>query len=119
MSAHHTFFEEKKMNAIPFFRSLTNPYARFVRSDLKIWDQGAGALAAAPHWDDTDVALTDSHATVGAWVLTVPGALPDGLYYVPIYDNASPADTDSVVVAKVIVVENGGLKIQGQYIQEV
>lgn len=79
-------------------RSGSNFYARIVRvSDLGIWDTAAEALAAAPTWANTDIALADATATAGGYTLTIPSALDEwGWYYAFFYDSASPASSNTL-----------------------
>lgn len=88
---------------------LTNPVVRFVRvADGMIWDNVAGALAAAPTYADTAISLTLSTA-IGGCPVTIPAALPEGDYDMLFYDAASPAYTDAVSVGKRIMWNGTGL----------
>lgn len=83
------------------YRKLTNPYVRFVRvNDGFIWDVANEELAAAPTYGDTDVQLTADNTSIGGTPIKVPSLLPAGDYDMLIYDAATPAVTDEVLIGK-------------------
>lgn len=88
------------MVAFNIYRSLSNPVFRLVRvANTMIWDDVAGALAATPTWADTAIALTANNYIAGLAV-TIPAALPAGEYDFLVYDAASPAYDDEVIIGK-------------------
>lgn len=98
---------------IIIYQALTNPYVRFVRvTDGYIWDSDNEELAAAPTWADTAIILTKNDY-IGGVPITVPADLPVGEYDILLYDSASPADTDEVVLGKRISWTSAGGLING------
>lgn len=88
------------MVSFNIYRSITNPVFRLVRvANTMIWDDVNAALAAAPTWADTAIALTANNYIAGLAV-TIPTNLPGGDYDLLVYDAASPAYTDTVIIGK-------------------
>jgi len=85
------------------YRSLTSPYIRLVRhGDGKVYDAAAEEVGAATSWSNSALSLTIS-SVIGGYPVSLdalaPG-LPNGEYDFLLYDNASPADSDEVVLGK-------------------
>jgi len=77
-------------------------YAELLRrTDGLIWDDVAGALAAAPVYANTALTVTEINGT-GHYGWTMPDDLPVGFYRVSLRQQAgvSPAATDNVVDTK-------------------
>lgn len=83
------------------FKVMSNPYIRLVRTNGDVWDSAADALAVAPTWGDTDIALT-KNAYIGGYPVTIPANLPAGDYYLLLYDAVTAANTDIVQLGKLI-----------------
>ena len=84
-------------------------YARFYNTKLdELWDTDAEAMgsAATVTWANSAVALTDHTATRGGFLIPVP-AVDDGWYDVLIYDNATPASSDTVLLGKHCYIQGG------------
>lgn len=83
------------------YRKLTNPYVRFVRvGDGKIWDVANSELSATPTYGDTDVQLTPDNTYIGGTPIKIPTGLPAGDYDMLIYEAATPAIADEVIIGK-------------------
>ena len=79
------------------YKALTNPCVRFVRvADGKVWDNVALAMAAAPTYANTAIALAEN-TVINGIPITVPATLPEGNYDMLVYDAAAPATTDAAV----------------------
>lgn len=92
------------MYSLIIYGALTSPYARFVRvADGSIWSDTAQALSLTTAWSASDVALTRDGTYIGGTPVTIPAALPAGDYDMLIYDAATPAATDAIVVHKRIM----------------
>jgi hypothetical protein len=83
------------------YRVLTSPYVRFVRvADGFVWNVATSLMSAVTAWGDSDTALTRDTTYIGGTPITIPTALPAGSYDMLIYEGATPAATDSVVIGK-------------------
>ncbi len=82
--------------------SLANPYARLIqRSTGKIFKPSDKTLGAATTWADSVITLTFSALLGGTPVILSQeqlNSLTADDYYILIYDNAVPADTDKVKI---------------------
>ena len=88
------------MISLIIYKVMSSPYIRLVRvCDGKVWDSAADALAFAPTWGDTDIALT-KNAYIGGYPVTIPANLPAGDYDLLLYDAVTPANTDIVQLGK-------------------
>ena len=88
------------MADVIIYTTITNPYAQivFVQNET-VWDTVAVALAAAPDYGNTDIAMTQNEYH-GGYPITIPATLPAGEYDLLVKDGASPAYTDVVDVGK-------------------
>ena len=83
------------------YRKLTNPYTRYVQvATGLIWDVTNAALAAAPTYGDTDVQHTPDNTSIGGTPVKIPASLPAGDYDMLVYDAATPAVADEVLIGK-------------------
>ena len=86
---------------IIIYRKLTNPYARFVEvATGLIWDNSNSVLSATPTYGDTDVQLTADNTYIGGTPVKIPALLPVGNFDMLIYDAATPAVADEVLIGK-------------------
>jgi hypothetical protein len=98
-----------------------NLYYRLVKIDdqsngNQIWDENAGALGAVASvsWANsavkeaaTNCTLTDNRLTAGGWLPMLDETspkIPDGVYDMLFYNNATPAATDTLLLGRQIVV---------------
>ena len=87
----------------------SNLYARFYNTETdELWDSNASAMgsAATVTWANSDVAMTDHESTRGGWLIPVP-AVDDGWYDVLIYNNATPAAADTLLLGKHCYIAGG------------
>ncbi len=83
------------------YRKLSNPYTRLIEvATGLIWDVANAALAAAPTYGDTDVQHTYDGTYIGGIPIKIPADLPAGNFDLLLYDGATPAVTDDVVVGR-------------------
>ena len=88
------------MAHLVIYKDMTAPYIQIVEFKTgKVWDSTNSALAAAPTYADTDIALT-LNTYYNGYPITIPHALPSGKYDLLVKDNATPANTDEVVIGK-------------------
>jgi hypothetical protein len=77
--------------------STDNPYVRIVRTSTgEIWSKATNALGMSTSWANSAIPL-HWDGTAKAWIITLPASLPIGVFDVPLYNAASPADTDAAV----------------------
>ena len=82
------------------YRTLSNPYYQLVQvAKGEVWDVSAGALAAAPTYANTDIALT-VNAFFNGYPVTLPSTLPAGEYDFLLKEGASPDNADVTVLGK-------------------
>ena len=83
---------------------MTSPYARFVRvADGMIWDVTNSVLSRTTAWSDSDTTLTPDTTYIGGTPVKIPVDLPAGDYDMLIYDAATPAAADAVLIGKRIM----------------
>ena len=75
------------------------PYGIFVawgegKNSGQIFDLAAGALAAAPTYENCDVRF-EQDAVTGEWILTIPPTLPSNSYRILVRDGAAGAVTSA------------------------
>ncbi len=91
----------QRLYDIIIYRKLTNPYARFVEvASGLIWDVANAEKSATPTYADTDVQLTPDNTYIGGTPVKIPALLPVGNYDLLIYDAATPAVADEVLIGK-------------------
>ena len=79
-----------------FYRAEENWYLRIVdKSNGYVWDTNAAALAAAPTWSNSVIALVWSNA-INGYPVVIPTTLPYGSYELQFYNAAVPAAADDV-----------------------
>jgi len=89
----------------------TAPYARWINKHSgTIYDNTNSVLSATATWTDTDISLTTKMTTIGGWEVSVPAALPDGVYDLLIYDVSTAAgsrsNSDAIARGKHVIVKN-------------
>ena len=91
------------------YGTFTSPYYRLIRVvDQKIWDQEALELSFTPTYNETDVTMTANAYIVG-YPIDLPSTLPAGEYDFLVYDDATPANDDTVQVAYRLSCSTGGI----------
>ena len=89
------------MQDLIIYRKMTSPYARFVRvRDGMVWSDTAQALSLTTAWSASDVTLTPDNTYIGGTPVKIPAVLPAGEYDMLIYDAATPAASDTLVIGK-------------------
>ena len=68
--------------------------------NANIWSDTAQALSRTTAWSASAVTLTYDGTYIGGTKVTIPTALPAGDYDLLIYDAATPAATDPVIIGK-------------------
>jgi hypothetical protein len=91
-------------------KAAANLYATFYNPVTnEAWDEDASAMgsnATVTH-ANAAVACTDENDLVSdGWFVPIPD-VPDGWYIVKFYDNAVPADTDTIIIAKAMNISGG------------
>jgi hypothetical protein len=90
--------------------SLSNPYYRLLnRVTDELADENASAMgdAATVTWGNSAITPTNQKTTRGGLLLDIPSYVPDGWYDLTIYDNASPASTDTLQLGRVVNIKDG------------
>lgn len=83
------------------YRKLTNPKMRLVKvGDGRIWDRANNVVSATPTYADTAITLTPDNTYIGGTPVKIPVKLPAGDWDMLIYDVASPAVADEVLIGK-------------------
>ncbi len=78
-----------------FYRAEANWYIRIIRQDDNaVYDNAAGAFAAAPTWANSSIVLT-WNAVIEGYPVVLPELAPS-VYDIVFYDNATPASGDIV-----------------------
>ena len=82
------------------YSDLTNPYMRLIRvADGGIVAPADYSISIATAWGDSDITLTKNDL-IGGIPIAISEDLECGDYDLLVYDNGTPADTDTVEVGK-------------------
>ncbi len=85
------------MSIFNLYRTEANWYLRItLKGIVSVWDNNAGAMAAAPTWDNSVIVLIWSDV-INGYPVEIPAALPSGTYELTFYDAAVPAAADPVL----------------------
>lgn len=91
------------------FGSYSNFYYRLVRiSDVATWT--SSGLDTTPTWDATSCYSVTYSADVGGYAIDFDATIKDGVYAMPIYDAATPANTDVPVAVRQVNIRSGTLQ---------
>ena len=99
------------MNDLIIYGSLTSPYIRLIRiADGGIVAAANWSVSQSTTWGNSDIALTKNDL-IGGFPVSLSRDLPPGDYDLLVYDNATPADTDTV--QKRYVIQWTGTQLMG------
>lgn len=93
--------------------SYSNLYCRFYNTQLdQLWDENATAMGtgAAVTWANSAVSLTDYETTRGGFLIAVPATLTEGWYDITIYDNGTPANSDTLLLGRHCYIKGGTIQ---------